>query len=160
LNYATETADEIATTLRCFACAGSAETPETKPQNGVTMKILIWAVAVLLALLATATVWVLTSITGWIADNSAGALGSVAQMAQWPVPAWLAVWIDPGLLESLYGRTLAFAQWMATFSTPWVSTLLGWLEPALWVLWGLFMALLLALASGLHYLAHRHRAAL
>ena len=67
------------------------------------MKTLIWVTFAVLAALWTGFIAMSAGMVGWLLSAVAdGQIGQAAQtVAQWPVPAWLALWVDVGLLESL-----------------------------------------------------------
>ena len=62
------------------------------------MKTLVWTLTVLLAVVWTVTAAVLASLTGWLAANAGDMASWTGQIAQWPVPQWLALWVGPELL--------------------------------------------------------------
>lgn len=121
------------------------------------MIALIWVgVAVLLGLW-TGLVALGALLAEWAvgALASGGGLGAAAEaLSQWPVPAWAALWVDVGLLENLKATALAAAQWLEPM-LPALGTLLGWVVPLMWVLWGLVAVLMLLLAGGAHVLLSR-----
>jgi hypothetical protein len=121
------------------------------------MKILIWAVAGVLALLATAIVAMLAGVLNWLLDMAPGTLDSLSRIAQWPVPSWLAAWVDPALVERLLGGVAAAFQTLRT-EAPWLASLLGWVVPSLWVLWGLAMLFLAGVAGIAHALVSKSQA--
>jgi hypothetical protein len=121
------------------------------------MRTLIWAIAAIVAVLVTLTVLVLASAIGWLVDLTPGALESVGRVAQWPVPAWLALWVDPAQVEQMLGMVSKWLQSLATYA-PWLSSLLGWIVPVLWIFWALVMLCLLAVAGLVHALVGKSRA--
>jgi hypothetical protein len=120
------------------------------------MKILIWVVTGMIALFGTLMVLLLTSAIGWLADNTGGTVDLASRVAQWPVPPWLSAWLDPAMLEWMREATTAALQAMAS-AAPWLSSLLGWVGPVIWVLWAVVLFGMFALAGGGHYLLHRKR---
>ncbi len=121
------------------------------------MKIVIWVIAAIMGLLLTLTVLVLTSAVGWLVDMTPGTLESMGRMAQWPVPAWLGIWVDPAQVEQVLGMLSKWLQALATYA-PWLTSLLGWIVPVLWGLWALVMLCLLALAGLVHALVSKSMA--
>jgi hypothetical protein len=121
-----------------------------------TVKILIWAVTGLIAVFGTLMVLLLTSAIGWLADNTAGAVDLAGRAAQWPVPPWLSAWADPATLEWLRQAITSALQALES-ATPWLSFMLGWVGPVIWVLWAMVLLGMFALAGGGHYLLHRKR---
>ena len=120
------------------------------------MKPLIWGVFGLLALcwtgLAAASVqiteWMLTAIAAGQVTGAANAAG------QWPVPAWLAVWIDPAWLKNMQTAWLGLVQWLGQV-LPSTQSLSGWIAPLVWTTWALGLLCLLAPAIALHWVAGR-----
>jgi hypothetical protein len=120
------------------------------------MKFLIWGVTALVALVGTLLVAVMASAAGWLGDNMAGGADWVKQLAQVPVPAWLSLHLEPAMLEWVRAASVGVLGAVAT-GLPWLAPMLGWLAPALWVVWLLVLVCALALAGGLHYAVGRRR---
>ena len=119
------------------------------------MKFLIWAITGFLALLWTGAAAVLAGGVNWLAGSIAGpATGTLPSMAQWPVPDWVAVWMPPGVIEQLKAGIAGPLEALVSAAT-WIGPMLGWLPPLIWVVWGLVLVLLLALAAGAHLLVGR-----
>jgi len=120
------------------------------------MKMTLWATFGVLAVLWTLGALILVELAQWgaqvIASGAAVELGRSA--AQWPAPAWLAVWLDPAAIklaqESLLAGFEAFRS-----ALPWVGSAVGWLVPLVWISWGIGVALLLAMAGGATWLTSR-----
>lgn len=120
------------------------------------MKIVLWLVVAVLAVFWTAGAALTAGVTQWaaqlIASGQAADLG--AQAAQWPVPAWLALWVDPAVVrmgqEAVLWTLQSFRE-----TLPFLGATLGWLVPVVWVFWGLGLLLLLLLAAGGHVLIGR-----
>jgi hypothetical protein len=121
------------------------------------MKIVIWVIAAIAGLLVTATVWVLASAVGWLVDMTPGTLESMSRVAQWPVPAWLAMWVDSAVVEQVLGTLSKWLQALAT-QAPWLTSLLGWIVPVLWIFWAVVMLCLLAVAGLVHALVGKSMA--
>lgn len=119
------------------------------------MKLLIWVVTGFLALLWTGAAAMLAAAVNWLAASSfdPAVLGAEA-MAQWPVPEWLGVWMPAGALEPLQASISEMLSSVVTAAS-WIAPVLGWLSPLVWIVWGLVLALMLALAGGAHLLAGR-----
>ncbi len=122
------------------------------------MKLLMWAGTGLVAFLWTLLIAIMASLANWLAGSTDQAVGGLQTMSQWPVPTWLAVWVDPALLESIKAMTVWGMDLLIT-ATPWLAPLLGWVAPLLWVTWALVMMLLLAIAVGGHLLVGKLRPA-
>jgi hypothetical protein len=120
------------------------------------MKIFLWVVVALIGLFWTGLAALGASLVGW----GAGALasGGAAEWArvagQWPVPAWIGVWIDPAAVKALQDALLWGLQALQQ-SLPWVASAVGWLVPLVWVTWGFGLLLLLLLAFVAHVLIGR-----
>lgn len=122
------------------------------------MKLLLWGGAGLVALLWTLMIAVVASLATWLAGSADQAVGGLQAISQWPTPAWLAVWMDPALLEPFRAMAVWVMDLLAT-SAPWLTPMLGWVAPMLWVLWAMVMLLLLVIAVGGHYLVGKLRPA-
>lgn len=122
------------------------------------MKTLIWAVFALLALCWTGMAAVSVQITDWllatVATDAAGAV--VSGTAAWPVPAWLAVWVDPQAVEALQLAWADAVKWLGAV-LPSAGGLAGWVSAAVWIVWGFGLIALLALAGVLHWLVGKTR---
>jgi hypothetical protein len=114
------------------------------------MKILLWTVTGIAAMLCTLLAVLFASAIGWLASHMAGSADLINQAAQWPVPAWLAAFFNPALLEPVRTAVVAVIGAVAT-GVPWVAPMLTWLVPVVWVVWALLMFGLIALAGGVHY---------
>ena len=120
------------------------------------MKIIVWTVFGVLALVWTLGALIVVELVQWgaqfIASGAATELGRSA--AQWPAPAWLALWLDPPTIKAVQeGLLTGFEAFRSAL--PWVGSAVGWLVPLVWISWGVGVALLLAMASSAHWLASR-----
>jgi hypothetical protein len=121
------------------------------------MKLLIWVMTGFLAMLWTAAAALLAAGVNWLATSSVDpAIREAQAMAQWPVPEWLAVWMPVGIIEPLKASIAGLLDSLVS-ATTWIAPMLGWLSPAIWVIWGLVLALMLVLAGGAHLLAGRSK---
>ena len=120
------------------------------------MKFLIWTGTGLVALLWTLAIAVMASLANWLAGSTDLAVGGLQAIGQWPMPAWLSLWVDPAWLEPIKGM-MAGALDLLTVATPWLAPVLGWLAPVLWFVWAVVMLLLLAIASSGHLLIGKLR---
>jgi len=120
------------------------------------MKVAVWAVCLLLLAFWTGGALLLTNLAEWgaqhLASGEAAAVGEV--VAQWPVPAWLSVWVDAAWIQATQGG-LTWALQALRDGLPLLGSAVGWIEPFIWVLWGLGVVLVLLLASGVHLLLGR-----
>lgn len=120
------------------------------------MKTMIWVAFLVLAGLWTGLVALTVQVTDWllgaVASGQASDLASAA--GQWPVPAWLALWVDTAWLQDLQAAWVGVVQWLGQV-LPSADGLMGWITPLLWTGWALVMLLLLACAVAGHWLAGR-----
>lgn len=125
------------------------------------MRIALWFVVAIVALLWTAGAALAAAAAGWTAAQvaSGAALQASQAAAQMPVPAWIAPWVDPALLRTAQ-EALLWALQNARDALPWAAAAIGWLVPAVWALWGLGLAVLLLLAVLAHALIGRGSRAL
>lgn len=116
----------------------------------------IWVVVAVLAAFWTGLAALLAQLTDWLsAAMASGAAGSALdQIGQWPVPAWLAPWVDPAWVETMQASVLEWLQWLSAVM-PAIGGLMGWISPLVWLLWGLGLVVLLCVGGGLHFLARR-----
>ena len=122
------------------------------------MKLLVWGIAMILALLWSAGIAVLASMSGWLAQTAGSALGGVSDLGTLKLPPWLEVWLDPVWRESVMAF-VAWAQGAMAWITPWIGPALEWIAPLLWVLWAIGMVTLLVLAVGSQFLIGKLRPA-
>lgn len=120
------------------------------------MLILSWVVFGLLALLWTGGAWLTAEVTDWLAQllASGGAAQAAGDVAAWPVPAWAKVWIDPAWLAMLQ----SFLGWVAGVAGTGAAAMgavAGWVVAAIWIGWGLGMALLAGGAVAAHLVVRR-----
>lgn len=116
----------------------------------------LWVVVAVLAAFWTGLAALLAQLTDWLsAAMASGAAGSALdQIGQWPVPAWLAPWVDPAWVETMQASVLEWLQWLSA-AMPAIGGLMGWISPLVWLLWGLGLVVLLCVGGGLHFLARR-----
>ena len=120
------------------------------------MKLLTWAVFAFAVLLWTGALAVLGATVHWgVGLLGSGQLLDVGKaMAAVPLPAWLTLWVDAGQLSAWLHAVVVALEWLQQ-AWPGVAAALNWLVPALWVVWGLGLLLLLAAATGLYALVGR-----
>lgn len=120
------------------------------------MKTAIWIVFGVLAALWTGGAFAAAELTQWaaglIASGAAVDLGKA--MAQWPLPAWLAPWVDVTAFQAAQQFVVAALEWLRD-AWPGMAWLVGWLVPVIWVLWALGLGMMLLLAGVGHWLAGR-----
>lgn len=121
------------------------------------MKIAVWVVFGVVTLLWTAGTFIAVKLTQW--GTQLLATGNVEQLsrgvAQWPVPEGLPIWFDPATILALQQMALFSLETLRN-AMPYMSTMMGWLAPVIWAVWGLGLLCLLAMAGGAHWLASRY----
>jgi hypothetical protein len=124
------------------------------------MKILIWCVFGLLAAAWTLGAWLTALLAGWLAQWAASGASVTAPplLTELRLPAWLLNWVDVATLQALQQGLLALLDALRS-AGPWLGDALGWLQPAVWGLWGLGLLVLLAATGGLHLLVRAPRPA-
>ncbi len=120
------------------------------------MKALLWTGTGLVALLWTLMIAIMASLTSWLASSTDQAVGGWQTISEWPLPAWLTLWMDPALMEPVKATVVWGMDALAT-ATPWLAPLLAWVGPLLWVVWAVVMLLLLVISAGGHLLVGRLR---
>jgi hypothetical protein len=112
------------------------------------MKIVLWSLFAVVALTWTGGAALLAQAVQWSAQGIAAGTGASlpALDAASALPAWLVAWIDPAAWQA---ALTALAQAWAALSAwlPALAAAVGWLEPAIWIVWGLGLAALLVLTG-------------
>lgn len=120
------------------------------------MKVLLWVAFGLVALFWTGAALITVELTQWagqaLASGQAESLGTA--VAQWPVPPWIQLWLDPAAVETMQ-TTLVWAMDALRDLMPVIGSAMGWLAPAVWFFWGLGLLTMLALTCGAHVLVSR-----
>ena len=111
------------------------------------MKALVWLVFFILTIVWSGLVALTGQLSQWLlASVAAGQVRELAtQASQWPVPDWLGVGVDTAWLKSLQEAGVGLVQWLAQVM-PSSQALMQWIEPLLWLGWGLGTLLLLICA--------------
>jgi hypothetical protein len=124
------------------------------------MKTVVWVVFGLLAAFWTGGAWLVSELIHWAAQGLAsGASADLGRVvAEWPMPEWVAVLGEPGWIYAVQDG-VAWALERLAAAAPWAGSVVGWLVPLVWVLWGLVLLLMLALAGGVHLLVRRYHPA-
>lgn len=120
------------------------------------MKLVIWCLFALVALLWTGGAALLAQLIQWssqglVAVGGASAGGAGAGLS---LPEWLSPWIDPAVWASLQ-QTLAAVLSGVSAVSPVLGDLAGWLVPLVWVAWGLGLVVLLGLSLAGTWMARR-----
>lgn len=120
------------------------------------MKTLLWSVAGLLAFLWSGLAWVCSALTQWtvqaLASGQATELGR--DVAAYQLPEWMKLFLDTGLLTFLQNAL----QWLievGSSSLPLVGSVVGWLVPLIWIVWGFGLVLLLGACGVMHLLINK-----
>ncbi len=116
------------------------------------MKLAIWLLWAALALLWTGGAWLAAELTQWSAQAiAAGNAESAARAAaQWPMPPWMALWVDPEWLKAVQA-SMRWALDVGSGLLPFAGAAMGWLVPLVWLAWGGGLLLLLVLAVAAHW---------
>lgn len=118
------------------------------------MKALLWIVVALMALLWTGLAWLGATLLGAV-STQAGSMQDLGQVvSSVPIPAWLGWWMDTQALEATRAAMTDLLGWLGTWA-PDLGTLVSWLQPVIWVGWGLGMLLLLGAAAAGHWIIGR-----
>ena len=116
------------------------------------MKTAMWILSSLLALLWTGLAAVTAQVVGWagqrLASSGTGTLGEAA--TAFALPSWLGPWVDTATWNAWVQAIAGAAAWLER-AFPALGDAVGWLVPAVWVMWGLGLAALLALALVGHF---------
>jgi hypothetical protein len=117
------------------------------------MKIALWIVFALMAALWSGTVLVSAELTGWLATTVAsGQAGdAIANLGQWPLPAWIGLWIDPAWVQGMQAAWVEVMGWLGQ-SGPALGGVVSWLIPLIWIVWAVVMLTMLAATVAGHFL--------
>lgn len=121
------------------------------------MKLLIWTAFALLAIFWTGAALISVELTEWLASTvGTNQVTDVAgSVGQWPVPAWLALWVDPAWIEAIQASWLQVMGWLGANGPAALGSVLSWLIPLIWVAWGVVLLLMLLAATAGHFLVGR-----
>ena len=115
---------------------------------------LIWVLASLLLAMWTAASWAFGALLSWALQH-AGKLGELSvPNAKLPMPEWLAPWLPAGTTEWV-GPLLEQAAQGAVWLAGQAPLLVNWLTPAIWILWGLGVLVLLTGAVAASWFVRR-----
>jgi hypothetical protein len=120
------------------------------------VKIVVWASCAVLAALWTLGALVTVELAQWAAQllASGGAAEIGRSAAQWPVPPWIALWLDPAWVQA--GQSaLLWSLDALNSALPFVGSAMGWVTPLVWIFWGAGLMGLLLLAGVAHFLLAR-----
>lgn len=121
------------------------------------MKLLIWTAFALLAIFWTGAALISVELTEWLATTvgTSQVTDVAGSVGQWPVPAWLALWVDPAWIEAIQASWLQVMGWLGASGPTALGSVLGWLVPIIWVAWGVVLLLMLLAATAGHFLVGR-----
>ena len=112
---------------------------------------LSWFAVVSLVALWSLAAWALHAVAIWTVSN-AGALSGAASGIEGPaLPAWLAPWVPPELVQAVTQGVAWFGPMLDSLLQA-VPALAGVLPVAAWGLWGIGSLLLVLLGVGAHLL--------
>ncbi len=110
------------------------------------MKIIFASGTALIAILWTVFIAVSAALAEWLAGQGGQLQGGMQAITQWPMPAWIGLWLDPALAETLRASVVWSVGALTAFM-PWIVPLLAWVAPLLWVVWAIGMVILVVLAG-------------
>lgn len=121
------------------------------------MKLLIWTAFALLAIFWTGAALISVELTEWLATTvgTSQVTDVAASAGQWPVPAWLALWVDPAWIEAIQAAWLQVMGWLGASGPAALGSVLSWLIPLVWIVWGAVLLLMLLAATAGHFLLGR-----
>lgn len=104
--------------------------------------------------------WLVSELIHRVAQGLAAGAGADMgrAVAEWPLPEWVAVPGEPTWVYAVQDG-VAWALKQLAEAMPWAGSMVGWLVPLVWTLWGLGLRVLLALAGGIHLLVRRYQPA-
>ena len=122
------------------------------------MKTLIWTLFAAATLLWTLAAWIGASLIEFTLPLLASdpVLSSGRVLTEWPVPPWLAVWIDPAWLKAAQGG-LAWTLDVLQGAGPGLRGAADIFVPVVWVAWGLGLALMSVTALVFHQISGHTR---
>jgi hypothetical protein len=110
------------------------------------MKIALAIGTAFLALLWTGFIALSAALANWVAGQGVDLQGGLQTIAQWPLPPWIALWTDAGTAEAVRA-SIVWSVEMLGAVMPWITPLLDWVAPLLWVIWAFGMVALVVLAA-------------
>lgn len=123
------------------------------------MKWIIWSIGGVLAAVWTGVLALTASLVAWTSSalQQAGGAMPSGELPAMALPAWLTAWIGPDTLQAWQAAAVQALDAVKGV-LPHVGAATGWLEPVVWIVWGLGMLALLLVAVASHWLAGRRRA--
>ena len=122
------------------------------------MKLVIWCVFLVLAVLWTFASSILVEAIEWSSQRlSSGQPPNLESVtSQIVIPPWLSPWLEPSSWAMIF-QSIEFFLANVTAAVPALGSLLGWLVPLVWIGWGLGILALLALAIAGTFILKRFR---
>jgi len=114
--------------------------------DNLRMKIALAIGTAFLALLWTGFIALSAALADWVAGQGGQLQGGLQTIVQWPLPPWIALWTDPATAEAVRA-TIVWSVEMLGAAMPWITPLLDWVAPLLWVIWAFGMLGLVVLAA-------------
>jgi hypothetical protein len=112
---------------------------------------LTWSIIVALLALWSLAAWALHATAVWAVSNAGAFSGAASGIGGITLPAWLAPWVPPDLLQAVTALVGALGPAIEQLLQA-APALAGMLTVAAWGLWGFGALLLLLLGGGLHLL--------
>lgn len=128
------------------ALAGALRCPTLFRADNLRMKIALAIGTAFLALLWTGFIALAAALADWVAGHGGQLQGGLQGIAQWPLPPWIALWTDPATAEAVRAMIVWSVELLGA-AMPWITPLLDWVAPLLWVIWGVGMVGLMGLAA-------------
>ena len=111
------------------------------------MKALIWGVFTLGVLLWTGATALVVNVIDWSAEQLSKGSPAFLETAanNIAIPIWMSPWLDPSTWATIFMSIQGMLASTAA-AVPFLGSMLGWLAPLVWIIWGLGVLTLLALA--------------
>ncbi len=122
------------------------------------MKALIWGVFALAILLWTGISVLVVNVIEWSAQQLSKGSPAFLETAtsSIAIPIWMSPWLDPSSWATIFMSIQGMLASTAA-AVPFLGSMLGWLAPVVWIVWGLGVLGLLALAIVGTVLLKRYR---
>ena len=122
------------------------------------MKALIWVVFVLAILMWTGATVLVVNVLEWSAQQLSKGSPALLETAtsNIAIPIWMSPWLDPSSWATIFMSIQAMLAGTAS-AFPFLGSMIGWLAPVVWIIWGLGVLGLVALAIVGTVLLKRYR---
>jgi len=113
------------------------------------MKILVWSVFVLAGLLWTGVAVILAQAVQWASQGFSASAPAMLESATGNIviPPMISPLLEPAAWATLFQFVQSVLA-SAAGAIPLIESMLGWLVPLVWVVWGLVLLVFLAIAIG------------